>query len=96
VASTLLVEESPHALLLEGLGDEVEGRSRIAVLAGSPDHGHPVDQVRTQHLVLDLDLVLGEEEREVAEKRLGAHGLRVRMEQTGCGEGATTLFLGQL
>jgi len=51
--------------------------------------------VRAQHLVFDLDLVLGEEEGVVAEEQLGANRLRVRVEQTGCGEAATTLFLGQ-
>ena len=65
------------------------------MVAGGADYGHSVRQVGAQHLVLDLDLVLGEEEGMVAEEQLSANRLRVRVEQTGCGEGATTLLLGQ-
>jgi len=47
-----------------------------------------------QHLVLDLDFVQRDKETSVAVKQLGAHSIRVRMEQAGRGETAATVFLG--
>jgi hypothetical protein len=60
--TALLVEQTLHASLLEGVGDEIEGGSGVAMFAGRPDDRQPIHKVSTQHLVLDLDLVLGKEE----------------------------------
>jgi hypothetical protein len=80
VSTPLVVEQTLHAFLLEGVGDEIEGGSRVAMLHGRPDHRHAIHQVGAEHLVLDLDLVQGEEERVAAEEQLSADGIRVRME----------------
>jgi len=37
-AAAFFVEQALHAFLFEGLGDQVEGSSRVAVLAGGADH----------------------------------------------------------
>ena len=71
---------------VEGLGHQVKGRSRVAMLAGGADHGHTVHQVGAQHLVLDLDLVEREEEGAAADEQPGANRLRTRMKETGCGK----------
>lgn len=93
--TALLVEQTFHASLVEGVGDEVEGGSGVAMFPGRPDHRHPIHQVGTQQLVFDLDLVLCEEEGMVAQKQLSADGVGVWVEQPGCEERAETLFLGQ-
>ena len=65
------------------------------MLAGGIYDGRTVHQVSAQHLVLDLDLVEGKEERVAAEEQLGANRFRPRVDQAGVGERAATLFLSQ-
>ena len=49
-------------------------------------HRQLVDQMRAQHLVLDLHLVRGQEEPGTGGEQRGADGLRVRVEQPSLGQ----------
>jgi hypothetical protein len=95
MAAALFVEQALHAFRIERLRYEIEGSSRVAVLAGCTDHRQTVHQMGAQHLVLDLDFVEGKEEGAAADEQPGHNRLRMRMKQTGCGESAATLFLNQ-
>jgi hypothetical protein len=95
MAAPPVVEKAFHALLLESLRHQVEGGSRIAMIPGRDDHGYAIHQVSAQHLVLNLDLVEGEEERVVSEEQGGLNGVGMRVEQTACRQSAASLFLGQ-
>src|SRR6516225_9041292 len=65
------------------------------MLAGCFDDGRAVHQMGTQHLVFDLDLVECLKEGIAGDKHLGSDRIRMRVEQAGCGKGATTLFQAQ-
>src|SRR5439155_18232984 len=58
-----LVQQAEHPAFLEGGRDEVEGRTRVAVLRCGAIDADSIDCVGTKHFVLDLDLVCGQEER---------------------------------
>lgn len=95
VTAAPIVEQALHPFLLEGVDDQVEGSTRVAVLHRRPDHGDAVHEVRAEHLVLGLYLVGSEEEGVVAEEQGGTDRLGATMEQTGDGKGLAPLFLGQ-
>ena len=80
-------QQARNSLLLESPIGHIERLSADAEGGRHVAHRPPLDQVSSEHLVLDLYAVARVEELLRAAKGLVAHALRTRMERTGFAQG---------
>src|SRR5438128_3523992 len=65
------------------------------MLLGRGNHGGAIHKMSAEHLVFDLDLVRRQQEGVVGAEQQRLHGVRMRVEQTGCFEASYTVSLAQ-
>jgi hypothetical protein len=90
-----VVAQAGETALLEAAQGLVERLAREPERRGYRDDAPPIDQMRPQHLVLDLDLVEWVEEALVQEQ-LSAHRLRMRVQGTRGGQVLTLWMLSRV
>ena len=79
------IAQTGEATACQPIAEQVEGLATVAERRAGGRHRLAVEEVGAQHLVLDLEFVVGIEERRVLHEHRGANPLRGRMKRPSAG-----------